>query len=86
MNVGPRLSALALLTLLCQPIAHAGQTDEPVELRVGSKTFTESVILGEMIRVLVKAAGTQAYHQRQLGGSRVLWNALLAGEIDVYPE
>ena len=45
MNVGPRLTALALLTLLCQPIAHAGQTDEPVELRVGSKTFTESVIL-----------------------------------------
>ena len=86
MSVRPRLFALALLTLLCQPIAHAGQTDEPVELRVGSKTFTESVILGEMIRLLIEAAGTRAYHQRELGGSRVLWNALLASEIDVYPE
>ena len=53
---------------------------------VGSKAFTESVILGEMLSFLAEQGGAAAVHQRQLGGTRVLWNALLAGEIDAYPE
>ncbi len=56
------------------------------EIRVGSKKFTESVILGEMIKLLVVNEGGQAEHQRELGGTRILWGALLAGEIDVYAE
>ncbi len=53
---------------------------------VGSKKFTESVILGEMVTSLARTHGFQAEHRRELGGTRLLWNALLAGEIDVYPE
>jgi len=53
---------------------------------VGSKKFTESVILGELVRLAAARAGSDATHRRELGGTRVLWNALLAGEIDVYPE
>ncbi|QBQ54808.1 glycine betaine ABC transporter substrate-binding protein [Nitrosococcus wardiae] len=53
---------------------------------VGSKKFTESVILGELATQLVRSVGTRAIHRRELGGSRVLWNALLTGEIDIYPE
>jgi osmoprotectant transport system permease protein len=53
---------------------------------VGSKKFTESVILGELTTVLLRDAGVAARHQAQLGGTRVLWRALLAGDIDVYPE
>lgn len=55
-------------------------------LKVGSKKFTESVILGEMIRLLAEDTGMDVHHQRELGGTRVLWDALLAGEIDAYPE
>jgi osmoprotectant transport system permease protein len=55
-------------------------------VRVGSKQFTESVLLGEAARALASAAGANATHLRELGGTRVLWNALLHGEIDVYPE
>jgi osmoprotectant transport system permease protein len=55
-------------------------------IRVGSKKFTESVILGEMIRLLVVDEGGEVKHQRELGGTRILWGALLAGEIDVYAE
>lgn len=61
-----------------------GQTRRPIE--IGSKKFTESVILGEILRYLVEDSGYNANHRRQLGGTRVLWNALLAGEIDIYPE
>jgi osmoprotectant transport system permease protein len=56
------------------------------EVWIGSKTFTESVVLGELIAHLARTAGGAPIHRRQLGGTRVLWHALLAGEIDVYPE
>ena len=55
-------------------------------VRVGSKKFTESVVLGEMAAQAVRVSGTPAVHRRELGGTTILWNALLAGEIDVYPE
>jgi osmoprotectant transport system permease protein len=72
--------ALAALLLLA-----SGAAEVP-EVRVGSKKFTEGVILGEMATQLARAAGARAAHVRELGGTRLLWDALLAGEIDVYPE
>jgi osmoprotectant transport system permease protein len=66
------------------PQVHAA--GEPVRITIGSKSFTESVILGDMLKHLAQQAGVEASHQRQLGGTRVLWNALLGGEIDAYPE
>lgn len=56
------------------------------EVRVGSKKFTESVLLGEMLTQSVRAAGLPALHRKELGGTRVLWNALVRGDIDLYPE
>jgi len=80
-----RLIAVVLAASLCLlPAGAAAET--PVRITVGSKVFTESVILGEMLRLLAHQAGADALHQRQLGGTRVLWNALLGGEIDAYPE
>ncbi|HEX9569384.1 MAG TPA: glycine betaine ABC transporter substrate-binding protein [Rhodospirillales bacterium] len=84
MKVQKALFAVVLLVSF-GPIV-AGEAGEPVTIRVGSKTFTESVILGEMIKHLAASTGHRTYHRRELGGTRVLWNALLAGEIDVYPE
>jgi osmoprotectant transport system permease protein len=55
-------------------------------VRVGSKTFTESVVLGEILTQLVRHAGVEVEHRRALGGTRILWNALVRGEIDLYPE
>jgi len=56
------------------------------EVAVGSKAFTENVILGEIVTQLARSSGTPAIHRRELGGTQVLWNALRRGEIDVYPE
>lgn len=55
-------------------------------LRVGSKGFTESVVLGEISAGALRGAGLEVEHRRELGGTRVLWEALLSGELDVYPE
>nr|WP_224363886.1 glycine betaine ABC transporter substrate-binding protein [Hyalangium versicolor] len=63
-----------------------GHEDTRSEVRVGSKKFTESVILGEMVVRLARLSGSHAVHRRELGGSTVLWEALKRGELDVYPE
>ncbi len=56
------------------------------EVKIGSKKFTESVVLGEALAHLVRDSGAKAVHRRELGGTRVVWNALLSGEIDAYVE
>lgn len=55
-------------------------------VKVGSKSFTESVILGEIVTQLARSGEAQAEHRAELGGTQILWKALLAGDIDVYPE
>ncbi|GLQ96369.1 amino acid ABC transporter permease [Dyella mobilis] len=55
-------------------------------IRIGSKQFTESVILGEVARLSAREAGIDAEHQRELGGTSILWSALEHGDIDAYPE
>jgi osmoprotectant transport system permease protein len=67
--------------LLCTPAV----ADDPV-LHVGSKSFTESVILGDMLQQLSQAKGYSTEHERELGGTRILWNSLLTGELDAYVE
>ncbi len=54
------------------------------EIVSASKTFTESVILGEMLAQLARSEGQPARHWAELGGTRVIWEALLAGEVDMY--
>ncbi len=66
------------------PHGPAGSAAGPVV--VGSKKFTESVILGEMAVELLESAGIPTRHRRELGGTRVLWDALLRGDLDVYAE
>ena len=58
----------------------------PAEVTIGSKKFTESVLLGELARLELRTAGIGADHRRELGGSRVLFEALERGDIDLYPE
>lgn len=53
---------------------------------IGSKQFTENVILGHMASLLLEDAGLTARHRAELGGSRFLWEALRRGDIDLYPE
>jgi osmoprotectant transport system permease protein len=85
-----RLKNLCLLSFclfLSTPAHLWGQSDSTGPLvRIASKTFTESVILAEMAAQLVEQGGAQPEHRQGLGGTRVLWDALLNGAIDLYPE
>ncbi|MDI3270134.1 MAG: glycine betaine ABC transporter substrate-binding protein [Bacillota bacterium] len=78
------LAVLLAGTLLwaagCGSSAGSGQT-----LTVGSKQFTESIILGEMAAQLVeKKMGIPVKRKLNLGGTLVVYQALTQGEIDFY--
>jgi len=67
-------------TLACA----AGAASDDV-LRVGSKRFTESFILGEILTQTAATAGP-AEHRQGLGNTAIVLAALRSGAIDVYPE
>ncbi|HEY6721925.1 MAG TPA: glycine betaine ABC transporter substrate-binding protein, partial [Burkholderiales bacterium] len=70
---------LALLAFLFALPAHADT------LRIGSKRFTESYILGEVLRQAVEGK-TPVEHRPGLGNTGIVFSALKAGSIDLYPE
>lgn len=56
-------------------------------LRVGSKNFTEQVVLGEIIAQHLERRLHQKVERRlNLGGTLLAHEALVSGEIDLYPE
>jgi osmoprotectant transport system permease protein len=78
-----RPARAALVLLLAGTAACTGGGGRVV---VGSKAFTESVILGELVAALARGAGADVQHRRQLGGTEVVFRALENGAVDVYPE
>jgi osmoprotectant transport system permease protein len=59
----------------------------PAAIVVGSKNFTEQVILGELVAQTIERDGGIAVDRRlNLGGTLICDRALLAGDIDVYVE
>lgn len=79
------LALLALLVIAAFNSASLLRAEDPT-IRIGSKSFTESVILGELLSHVTRANSLEAEHRAELGGTQVLWKALLAGEIDMYVE
>jgi osmoprotectant transport system permease protein len=75
--------ALTLLVLMLAPALGIAQ---PV-VNLGSKRFTESYILAEIMAGTVEAAGeARARHQQGLGNTAILFSALKSGAIHAYPE
>lgn len=78
-------ATLVVLVLASLAVPAAAAPDEPA-LRVGSKRFTESYVLGEIVAQSARRAGAQAVHEPGLGNTAILVQALEGGSIDVYPE
>src|SRR5690349_18201625 len=77
-----RMGAL-LVASMCLCTSHADAADEA--LRIGSKRFTESYVLGEIL-VGVGSPYARMEHRQGLGSTAIVFEALKAGQIDVYPE
>jgi glycine betaine/choline ABC-type transport system substrate-binding protein len=78
------LKRLALLLLLLGALIECRGARRP--LRVGSKNFSESVLLGEILVQALEARGEKVDRRLNLGGTFVCHRAIVAGELDLYPE
>ena len=58
----------------------------PAPVRVGSKIDTEGKLLGNIIVLALEANGIKTENKVSLGNTKVVRTALLANEIDIYPE
>ena len=64
-----------------------GCSHEDRALRIGSKNFTEQVVLGEIIaQHLEHRLRIKVDRRLNLGGTLLAHQALISGEIDLYPE
>ena len=96
-NVCPGLTCAALSSasftplppLLPQPplLHHRLPQPSPPHLIIGSKFFTEQVILAELLAQHIEArTGIPVDRKTNLGGTLLVHKALLAGDIDLYVE
>jgi osmoprotectant transport system permease protein len=76
---------LKLLVAACAAWALLGNCHAQ-PLTVGSKRFTESYLLGEIVSQTLTDQGLAATHRQGLGNTAILAAALQQGQIDLYPE
>ncbi|MDR7307413.1 ABC transporter substrate-binding protein [Rhodoferax saidenbachensis] len=76
------LTLAVLVGTLTAPTAWAQST--PV--RVGSKIDTEGALLGNIIVQVLEANGIKTENKVRLGNTKIVRSAIVAGEIDIYPE
>lgn len=74
---------VVLLTMLLAACS-SGQAQKG-DVQIGSKEFTEQYILGNLYQILLNDAGYNASYN-SVGGSSEAHQALINGDIDVYPE
>jgi len=80
-----RLTAAALAAALLLGVAAACGARK--ELVVGSKNFTESLLLGELAaQQIERRLGVQVVRRLGLGGTLLAHEALASGRLDLYPE
>ncbi len=81
-----RTKIIACITVVLLCLAASGCAKQH-SLTVGSKNFTEQVVLGEIVAQHLENRMQQKVIRRlNLGGTLLVHQAVMNGEIDVYPE
>jgi osmoprotectant transport system permease protein len=84
--VSRRLSATFLVVVVAGVWAMPGTSEPARTVTIGCKHFNESYILSEMMAQALESAGYRVERKFGLGGTLICYEALVNGEIDVYPE
>jgi osmoprotectant transport system permease protein len=83
-NAARAVAATLVVLAAGAAIAYAGRRDETIV--IGSKNFTEQVILGELLAQAIEAEGGEVTRKLNLGGTFVCDRGTRAGELDGYVE
>jgi osmoprotectant transport system substrate-binding protein len=84
--MGRHLLGLAVALSVVLALAGCGESSKP-HITIGSKFFTEQVILAELLAQHIEArTGVHVERKTNLGGTLLCQKALLAGQLDLYVE
>jgi osmoprotectant transport system substrate-binding protein len=84
MKIRQHWVVFAVLVAIMGILAGCGQSNKIV---IGSKNFTENMILGEIFKQLIEdQTDLKVAYKESLGGTMVCFEALKKGELDIYPE
>jgi len=89
------IRALTLLSALALALAvsgcggddeGAGGAASDRTVTIGSKNFTEAIVLGELYKQALEAKGYTVALKSSIGSTEIIDKALRSGQIDLYPE
>ena len=83
---GARLAAVAVAIALVLAMSASAARRSSGAIVVGSKNFTEQLILGELVAQALERAGLAVERRLNLGGTLICERALTTGDIDLYVE
>lgn len=75
-----------VVALAAAVVAFCGCQRGSAPVRIGSKNFSEQVLLGEIVAQALEGKGVRVDRKLNLGGTFVCHKAIVAGELDLYPE
>jgi len=80
--------SILVLAILSVPVFARGSAESigRPEITVGSKIDTEGALLGTMIVLVLEKGGFSVIDKTQTGSTPIVRSAIIAGEIDIYPE
>ena len=82
-----RLNCLSVLLLCAACVVSSCHKAPERKITIGSKFFTEQVILAELLAQHIEArTGIPVVRKTNLGGTMLVHKALLAGDLDLYVE
>lgn len=91
-----RIAGAAALLLTSVVIAGCGEVKQPnaseqpagsnLRLVLGTKNFTESIVMGELYKRALEQNGFQVVLRKNIGGTETIDAQLQDGDIDAYPE
>jgi osmoprotectant transport system permease protein len=81
------VAAAVAMVAMAVVVSFALTRSDPSVIRVGSKNFTEQIILGELVARLIEGQTSLRVERRlNLGGTFICDRALRSGDIDLYVE
>lgn len=83
-SIGRKVVRVLALLAICGMCSGVVQARDAVV--VASKIDTEGAVLGQLIYQALKRGGLPVEDRIQLGGTSIVRQALLTGEVDIYPE